>query len=103
MNPQDIPWYIWYVSGALTSIGLLILLDDRISGRITSKDNLGWLLLATGILLLVGWFVIPFFPVIWAAIVMIWERSTTTMLIALLLGALLATTGGILMWRRSHP
>ena len=67
MDPNSIPWYVWFVSGALTSLGILILLDDRLTNRITSRDNLGWLLLAAGLVLLIGWFLIPFFPVIWTA------------------------------------
>lgn len=103
MDPNSIPWYVWFVSGALTSLGILILLDDRLTNRITSRDNLGWLLLAAGLVLLIGWFLIPFFPVIWEAIITIWQQSTTTMLVALLVGVFLITIGVIMMRRRHNP
>lgn len=101
LDPNQIPWYIWYLSGILTALGILIALKDTVSARITAQDNLGWLLLAAGILLLVGWFLVPFFPIIWDAIVSMWEKATTTMLIAFIVGAILIALG---IWhRQSHP
>ena len=99
MDPNSIPWYVWFLSGLLVGVGTLIAMRDSLSQRITAQDNLGVVLLAAGIILLIGWFVIPFYPVIRDAIVLMWERSTTTMLIAFAVGVIL-TVIGVILWRR---
>ncbi len=97
INFQDIPYLYMLLAGFLIGLGVLIALPDDISNRITARDNLGWVLLTSGILIIVGWVLVPFLPVLWDAIVLMWQRSSATMLIAFAIGVILIAIGA---WNR---
>ena len=87
------------VAVALIVIGLFIALPDPFTKTVTSRDNFGWLLVGAGVATLVVLFIIPFWPVLWAAIVVVWTGSTWWML-AGFIGGIIAIVIGIAVTRR---
>lgn len=101
-DPNQIPWYVWFISGILIGVGILTALDDRLTARVTAQDNLGWWLIIAGASLLLFWFLIPFFPIIWEAVLLLWQRGSATMAIGLGIGITLLLLGIVLTSRRQR-
>lgn len=100
LDPNSIPWYVWLISGVLFGVGFITALPNTMSEPITDQDNLGWWLMIAGAAVVVLWFAIPFWPVLLAALTLLWERGSTSMILAALAGIVLILCG--IAWKMKH-
>ena len=99
-SPQDLPWFVWLVSGMLLALGVLIALPDRLTVTITEQDNLGWILFAAGAALLIFFFLLPLWPAVVAAVQALYSGFKLSMLLAIVGAAVLISVG---LWFRARP